>query len=168
MPNVRTRRLLAAATFASGILAGTVVDRALVGGPAWHALGAQAWAQFSRHADLGTGLIVYPVEAVGTTLLLIAALVSNRFDRNGGAGTSGLLVAAAALSIFGLLITAKAAPIMLSLRAVQPPAELLGSFGDFFLWGIYLRGIVDIFTFVATVWALSATWDSDRSKTLER
>jgi hypothetical protein len=34
MPAVRTRWLLAAATFVSRILAGT--DRALVGGPAWH------------------------------------------------------------------------------------------------------------------------------------
>jgi hypothetical protein len=33
MQGVRTRFLLAAATFLSGILAGTVVDRALVGGP---------------------------------------------------------------------------------------------------------------------------------------
>jgi hypothetical protein len=83
MPGTRTRCLLAAATFMSGILAGTVVDRALVGGPAWHALGAGAWAQFSRRADLGTGLIAYPVEAVGATLLFIAALVSSRFDRGG-------------------------------------------------------------------------------------
>ena len=57
------------------------VDRTLVGGPAWQALGAEAWTQFSRRADLGTGLIAYPVEAIGTTVLLIAALVSSRFDR---------------------------------------------------------------------------------------
>jgi hypothetical protein len=57
MPCKRTRLLVAAAVFMSGILAETVVDRTLVGGPAWHALGVEAWAQFSRRADLGTGLI---------------------------------------------------------------------------------------------------------------
>jgi hypothetical protein len=67
VPGLRTRLLLAAAVFMSGILAGTVVDRGLVGGPAWHALGAEARAQFSRRVDLGTGLIAYPVEAIGTT-----------------------------------------------------------------------------------------------------
>src|SRR3954466_8412833 len=99
MPDVRTRWLLAAATFTSGILAGSVVDWSLVGGPAWRALGAEAWVQFSRRADLGTGLIAYPAEAVGATLLLIAALVSSRFDRNGGGRMTGPLAAAAALSI---------------------------------------------------------------------
>jgi len=164
MPDARTRYLLAAATFTSGILAGTVVDRMLVGGPAWHALGAEAWGQFSRRADLGTGLVAYPAEAVGATLLLIAALVSSRFDRNGGERMTGPLVAAVALSTLGLLITAKAAPIMLSLRTAQSPAALLRAFDDFFLWGIYLRGAVDVLTFVAAVWALSAMLGSKESK----
>src|SRR4051812_14190268 len=101
MPLMRTRFLLAAAIFASGILAGTVVDRALVGGPAWHDLGAEAWAQFSRRADLGTGLIVYSVEAIGAALLLVAAAVSSRFDRSGNGKVTPLLVIAAALSVLG-------------------------------------------------------------------
>jgi len=65
------------------------------GGPAWHSLGAQAWAQFSRQADLGTGMIAYPAEAIGTTVLLIAAGVRNHLDRS---GMSRLLVVAGALS----------------------------------------------------------------------
>jgi hypothetical protein len=108
----------------SGVLAGTVVDRALVGGPAWHALGAEAWAQFSRQADLGTGLIACPVEAIGTTLLLIAAAVSRRFDGDDRAGAALPLVAAIVLSLLGLLLTMKAAPIMLSLAAVQQAGTL--------------------------------------------
>jgi hypothetical protein len=115
MPYIRTRILLAAATFMSGILAGTVVDRVLVGGPAWHGLGPEVWAQFSQRADLGTGLIAYPVEAIGTTLLLIAAGVSSHFDRITRWRVPSPLIAAVALSLLTLLITAKAAPIMLSL-----------------------------------------------------
>ena len=74
------------------------------------------------------------------------------------------LVVAAALSLLGLLITMKAAPIMLSLRAAESPEALLRAFNDFFLWGIYVRGTVDVLAFVAAVWALSATWASNRSK----
>ena len=161
MPGARTRILLAAAIFMSGILAGTVVDRALVGGPAWHALGAEAWAQFSRRADLGTGLIAYPVEAIGTTLLLIGALISSRSDRSGRGRLTPPLLAAVALSLLGLVITVKAAPIVLSLKAADAPAPLQRAFYDFFLWGIYLRGTVDVLTFVAAIWALSAMCDAN-------
>lgn len=81
MPSARTRLLLAAATLVSGILAGGVVDRVIVGGPAWHELGAGAWAAYSRYADLGNGLVAYPVEAIGGALLIIAGAVSDYFDR---------------------------------------------------------------------------------------
>ncbi len=155
MPPMRTRLLLAAATVLSGILAGAVVDRALVGGPAWQALGAEAWAQFSRQADLGTGLIAYPVEAIGTTLLLIAAAVSRRFDGEERTGAALPLVGAIALSLLGLLLTMKAAPIMLSLGAPQQAGTLQRAFDDFFFWGLYLRGAVYVPAFVASVWALA-------------
>ena len=77
MASTRTRILLPAATLLAGILAGGAVDRVIVGGPAWHKLGADAWAQYSRLADLGTGLIAYPIEGIGSTLLIIAAALSN-------------------------------------------------------------------------------------------
>jgi hypothetical protein len=152
---MRTRLLLAAATVLSGVLAGTVVDRALVGGPAWHALGAEPWAQFSRQADLGAGLIAYPVEAIGTTLLLIAAAVSRRFDGAERTGAALPLVAAIAFSLLGLLLTMKAAPIMLSLGAAQQAGALQHAFDDFFFWGLYLRGVAYVLAFVASVWALA-------------
>jgi hypothetical protein len=163
----RTRLLLVAATFVSGILAGTVVDRALVAGPAWHALGAEAWAQFSRRADRGSGLIAYPVEAIGAALLLIAAAVSGYLDRNVPGRVLPLLVTAIVLSLVGLLPTLKAAPIMLSLRAATQPATLRRAFDEFFFWGLYLRGAVDVLAFVAAVLALSALCDSDRSEATE-
>jgi hypothetical protein len=49
------------------------------------------------------------------------------------------------------------APGMLSFRAVEPPA-LQPTFNDFFFWGLYLRGAVDVLAFVATVWASFANW----------
>src|SRR6516165_10611199 len=49
--------------------------------PAWHALGALAWAQYSRLADLGSGLVAYPIEGIGSALLTTAAAASGHFDR---------------------------------------------------------------------------------------
>jgi hypothetical protein len=163
MEGQRTRVFLAGATFLSGILAGTIIDRTLVGGPAWRTLGAEPWAQFSRHADLGTGLIAYPLEAIGATLLLIAALVSNYLDRRRQNAATLPLGFALSLSLLGLLLTAKAAPIMLSVRTAQPLAALQRSFSDFFFWGLYLRGIVDILTFAATIWAFLVISEFGRS-----
>src|SRR5215472_972269 len=119
MPSARTRLLLAAATLVSGILAGGVVDRVVVGGPAWHALGAEAWAAYSRHADLGNGLVAYPMEAIGGALLTIGATVSNHFDRSGNSAVTIPLYCAVAFSLAGLALTVKAAPIMLGLTALQ-------------------------------------------------
>jgi hypothetical protein len=66
----------------SGILAGGVIDRIIVGAPAWHQLGAEAWLQYSRQADLRAGLLAYPIEGIGSTLLIIAAAVSGYLDGN--------------------------------------------------------------------------------------
>ena len=160
---MRTWFLVAAAAFLSGILAGTVVDRALVGGPAWHALGAQAWAEFSRRADLGTGLVAYPIEAVGTTLLLIAALMSSRLHAAATRTATASIAVALGLSLIGLLITVKAASIMLSLRTADPAVSAQQVFDQFFFWGLYLRGAVDVLTFGAAIWALYRLSGSDGS-----
>jgi hypothetical protein len=154
MSCARTRILLAAATLAGGILAGSVVDRAVVGGPAWHTLGATAWAQYSRLADLGTGLVAYPVEAIGGALLTVAAAVSNYLDRRMRTRAALPLYLAVAFSLSGLLLTIKAAPIMLAL-ATPPAGALEATFDEFFLWGLHVRGAADVLAFASQVWALA-------------
>jgi hypothetical protein len=155
MASARTRVLLAAATLLSGILAGGAADRAIVGGPAWRALGAPARAQYSRLADLGSGLIAYPIEGLGSALLIIAAAISSHFDRPAAGAVSLLLYFAVAFSLIGLLLTIKAAPIMLDLAASQSPAAVERAFHEFYLWGLYLRGLADVLALAALVWALS-------------
>lgn len=157
-----TRALLTAATIVSGTLAGGVVDRVIVGGPAWHGLGAEAWAQYSRHADLGTGLLAYPIEAIGGALLIVAGIVSNRRDGEPGRRRALPLYCALTFSIAGLLLTAKAAPIMLGLTKSQPGEAMQTAFDQFFLWGLYLRGSADLLAFVAMVWALSVPYQVDK------
>jgi hypothetical protein len=56
-----------------GAFGAPFADRALVATPAWRELGPQAWATYSRHADLGNGLIVYPIYGIGLAVLAVAA-----------------------------------------------------------------------------------------------
>ena len=155
MASLRTQLLLVAATLLTGRLAGGVVDRAIVGGPAWQELGAQAWAQYSRLADLGAGLLAYPIEGIGSTLLTLAATISHYVESSRVRGVTGPLYCAAAFSAAGLLLTTRAAPIMLGLPALQTQPAVQQAFDQFFLWGLFLRGSADVLCFVALVWALS-------------
>jgi len=161
MPHTRTRLLLVATTLVSGILAGTIADRVIVGGPAWHELGVEAWVQYSRHADLGTGLAAYSIEGVGAALLMIASAVSNRLDRNGWRGAAIPLLVGVAFSAIGLVLTVKAAPIMLGLEKPLPADAQERAFNEFFFWGLYLRGAADAGSFLAAVWALASLGDRD-------
>jgi hypothetical protein len=156
MVSMRTGLLLVAATFLAGILAGGVVDRMVVGGPAWQELGPQAWAQFSRLADLATGLVAYPIEGIGSTLLTLAATVSHYVERRRAPSATMALYGASAVSVVGLLLTTRAAPVMLSLPSLQTEAAIRHAFDQFFLWGLYLRGTADVLAFIALIWALSS------------
>lgn len=158
----RTRLLLVTATVVAGILAGGVFDRVIVGGPAWHRLGAEAWAQYSSHADLGAGLFAYPIEGVGAAVLLLAAAVSYHLERNYARIVLISLYLAAAFSIVGLILTIKAAPIMLGLGTTLPVVALQQAENAFFFWGLYLRGAVDLLAFLSAVWALSISAQADR------
>ncbi|MGZ5830049.1 MAG: hypothetical protein ACXWJW_16115 [Xanthobacteraceae bacterium] len=126
-----TRTLLIAATLVSGWLAGGNIDRAFVAMPAWQQVGAVAWAEFSRHADLGNGLILYPLEAFGGALLTLAAALGLHFERGISRLTVFTLDAAFLLAAAGLGFTIKAAPVMLGIRGGTDATMLQGAFEDF-------------------------------------
>jgi hypothetical protein len=148
-----TRLLLLAATLLGGLLAGVDLDRALVAIPAWQELGAEAWTAFSRKADLGNGLILYPLEAIGSTVLTLAAALSFRFDQTAPRAASLSLYGAALLAAAGLAFTLKAAPIMLGIRGTSDPVALQHAFEGFVFWG-NVRGVCQVLAFVAQLWAL--------------
>jgi hypothetical protein len=127
-----TRLLLVAAAFVSGLLAGGNIDRAIVAMPAWQQVGAAPWAEFSRHADLGNGLWLYPIEAIGGAFTLAAA-ASYYFDR------------------ISPLPSYKAAPIMLGLGEIKDPAGLQAAFEGFRFWG-NMRGASQVLQFAALLW----------------
>jgi hypothetical protein len=154
MISFRTKILLVVATFFGGLMAGLNVDRAFVAMPAWQQLGPLAWATFSQKADLGNGLFLYPFEAIVGTLLNIGTLVSYRFDKVKTKSRALPLYLAALLSIGGLLVTVKAAPIMLSVPHLGgDPLLLQKAFDGFNFWG-GIRGLSQLLAFVAELWAI--------------
>jgi hypothetical protein len=163
MSQTRTRFLFGLATIMSGILAGGVADRVIVGGPAWRRLGGEAWAAYSRLADLGAGLVAYPIEGIGATVLLVATAVSYFLDGDRQREVTVPLYCAVAFSAGGLLLTLEAAPIMLGLAHAQSTSSIQEAFHNFFLWGLYIRGAADMLAFVAVVWAL-ANFDRARRR----
>jgi hypothetical protein len=106
--------------------------------PAWNEVGAVAWAEFSRRADLGNGLILYPFEAIEGALLTPAA-----------AG--------------GLAFTAMAAPIMLGVRGVSDPAALRRAFEGFWYWGDW-RALCQALAFLAQLAASALLLRGDRAR----
>jgi hypothetical protein len=66
------------------------------------------------------------------------------------------IYAGALLTVAGLLVTAKAAPIMLSVRHLgNDPVPLEQAFRGFRFWG-GLRGVFQVLAYCANLWALVA------------
>jgi len=151
----RSRVLLAGAAILSGLIAGVDFDRTLVAMPAWQTVGASAWATFSRQADLGNGLVLYPLEAIGAFLLLIAVSLSLRLDGVPWSRIPLPLWIAIGASGVGLLLTLVAAPIMFSIRAATETALLQAALADFRFFGD-VRGAFQVLAFVFAVVALTA------------
>jgi F0F1-type ATP synthase assembly protein I len=74
-------RALIIGSIVVGAFGGAIVDRAVVATPAWRQLGGAAWASYSRHADLGNGLILYPIYGIGLAALTVGAAITYRLDR---------------------------------------------------------------------------------------
>jgi len=156
-----TKRLLVGAVLLGGLMAGLDMARLAIEMPAWRHVGAVAWAQFSRHADLGNGLIAFPVIAIGAALATIAALVTYRMDGGSPRSAALALYAGAVLVVCGLVTTVFAAPNMLSLRTVgSDAASIQRAFDGFELWG-GIRSVVQTLAFVANVWALVKVASAD-------
>jgi hypothetical protein len=147
--------LLVAATALGGLLAGGNFVRMFIETPAWQQVGSTAWAEFSRHADLGSGRIWYPFLAIGGAALNIAATVMYfRHGRVPRRATAPLTIALGCV-ITGLALTAFAAPQMLSLRVLgDDPVAIQRAFDAFSFWGNW-RGVAQIAAFSANLWALA-------------
>jgi hypothetical protein len=152
-----TLGLVVSATVVGGLFS-SLLDRALVATPAWRHLGVQAWADYSRHADLGTGNIVYPIGGILLWALVFAAAVWHRLDRSAPRAAGLPIYLAALFSIGAIVATIIAAPIMQGVGSLgNDPGALQSAFDRFTLWGVYIRGVFFTLSFLCTAWALVAT-----------
>jgi hypothetical protein len=135
---------------------GDSLGRTIVEMPAWRAVGPQAWAAFSRHADLGAGRIFYPVAGIGGTLLSLIAAAAFRLSPRRPLSAAIPLYGAACANLGVMLLTVFAAPIMLSLpRLGDDPVALAQAFAGFARWDA-VRAVVAAAGGCADVWALVA------------
>jgi len=98
-----------AALVADGILAGLSLDKVIVQLPARRRIGVTAYAAYARAADLGNGIAFYAAVGVGAAVLTLAAFAVAA-SRGAPAAVTGLLAAAALLSLVHSAMTARAAP----------------------------------------------------------
>lgn len=123
-----------AALVADGLLAGLSLDKVIVQLPARRRIGAVAYAAYARSADLGNGVAYYAALGVGAAALTIAAFAAAA--ARGSSGTvTGLLAAAAALSVLHSIATGRAAPVMFKIgRAEDTQAALAPLLARFARW----------------------------------
>ena len=90
-------------------------------------------------------------------MLVLAAAVAYRLDRN-APRSAGVPIYLAALSTVGAIATTViAAPTIQSVgRLGDDSASLIRAFDTFTLWGVYIRGAFFVMSFAFTVWALVA------------
>ncbi len=140
-------------------LLGTIIDslnRTLVEMPAWRHLGVQAWANFSRLADLGNGTIFYPVAGIGGLVLVLAAAIVFRLGPRRPWSLAIPVYGAALMVICVILTTTQAAPIMQSLRRIgDDPRALQQAFEGFYRWDA-IRAVIGMLEGFFEIWALVA------------
>jgi hypothetical protein len=126
--------------------------------PAWRELGVQAWADYSRHADLHNGLVVYSVGGILCWVVVFAAALACRFDRSAPRQARPPLYLAALAALGAIVTTIVAAPTMMHVGQLTDTdtdtAALHNAFETFTLWGVYVRGACFAVIFVCSVWAL--------------
>jgi hypothetical protein len=136
-----------------GLLAGASFDVAVVKLPTRHRIGSVAYANFARGNDLGNGLVVYPAAGILAVVLVLATTIATYFTRPSPVVMVPLLLACAG-TVAHSICTAKAAPIMLSLRGMPEEEAILTAKLDRFAFWHALRATFQISTFVVLLWAL--------------
>ena len=149
-----TRSLAVGAVFLGGIVAGFSVNRLLVELPAWAKLGPVQWASFTRRADLGKGLIVYPVEGLAALVCSVGAAVFAHFDRSHKSAFLPLHLAGLTAVIAFVVTRYVIAPEVLNLRGDSPnPSSIQNAFASIRSWWQLKAGLHTI-TFACNVWGL--------------
>lgn len=154
-----TLALLIASLSANGLLTGATLDQAIKQLPARKKIGVVAYSDYSRAADLGNGLVWYPVLGVGTAVLSVAAAAIGLANHTTGSETAAL-IALIAGSVAHMGSTALAAPTNISQRrAAGDEAALTVIFNRFARLNA-LRAALLVATLGIAIWAVVAAIQS--------
>jgi hypothetical protein len=134
-------------------MAGICFDVSLVKLPTRHRIGVLAYADFARGNDLGNGIIVYPIVSISGALLLIASTIIIYGSEH--AELLDFLYAAILTTILSFIGTAKAAPIMLSLKNAPRDEKILKEKLDRFARWNAFRTVFEMITFLLLIWTAS-------------
>jgi hypothetical protein len=149
-----TSGLIAAATFATGLLAGASLDQSVKQLPARHRIGVAAYARYSQAADLANGIAFYATLGVAAAAFNLAAAISAASEAL--SGTPALAIySGAVLAILHSLVTARAAPTNHSQRRMSDEGALTRLF-DRFTRLQALRCTLQVVNFAVNLWALVA------------
>lgn len=146
-----TTWLLIATTVVTGVGAGATLDQAIKQLPARHKIGPAAYADYVRGADLGNGLVWYPILGIGTTLVTIATILVGFLNDRNSSTTAGLYAIAVGLAV-QLGASVRAAPTLLGLRQGADPRSTL----DKFARSNAIRAVAVTFTLLAATYTLAA------------
>ena len=154
---------LGVAAVFSGWLAGASIDRYIVQVPGFRHIDIVQWGEYSRHADLANGLVLYPAEAIIPFLLFIISFVI--IIRSGQLNSLKVPVfLALLLSASGLFFTIFAAPIILGIKNMpNDPVLLQQAFDTFHFWG-GLRAGVQVLAFFPALWALGLAFRMNKTE----
>ncbi|HEY1872331.1 MAG TPA: hypothetical protein VGG71_14810 [Chitinophagaceae bacterium] len=142
--------IIGSAIVFNGLLAGISIDASLVKLPARRRIGNIAYAAFARGNDLGNGIIVYSSLAVLAALLVFIATLT-AFLQDKKSSLLLLLIGASFTTIIHFLGTAKAAPIMLSIKNTpDEEAVLKKKFDQFEKWN-GIRACFQLITFILLI-----------------
>ena len=150
-----TLGLLIASLAFNGLLTGATLDQAIKQLPARRKIGAVAYSDYSRAADLGNGLIWYPVMGVGTAVLTVVTGAVGLSDGASGQ-RSAALIAIIAGSVLHMASTAAAAPTNISQRKAAGDAVALEKIFNRFARLNAIRAILMVATLATVVWAIVA------------
>jgi hypothetical protein len=143
-------------TIIQGIGAGICLDKALVNLPTRHRIGVIAYANFARGNDLGNGLKFYPYVVVGGGLLILVFTSIAYFDYQPAVILHPLYIVS--LSAIGYLFsTAKAAPIMWSLKKTPDDESILKQKLDRFAYWHSWRTLFQMIAFIVLIWIVAVS-----------
>lgn len=145
--------LLLSALLVNGLLAGASIDQSIKQLPARHRIGIVAYSEYSKAADLGNGIVLYPLLGIGGALIAVVAAVVGILGQPSGHAVTALWVVIA-LTLAHSAVTTRAAPTNISQRKAAGNEERLTAVFDRFVKLQTMRVSLQFLTLLALAWGL--------------